>query len=585
MSQQQDKEIGRFERRVAECDLEPRIQALKEPAERYREDLLQNNARMRNESQRVVDFIVRREVVKTILEDDIYELAKWATDPDFFEKVHRISYDFVDKGFDVIPEEWKAADTYRAKWEKGATIVLHLLPRGLGKTNNLCVVRCLHEIIKDPYAKWLMIHSREEKAMANLHSLKSMMMNPDLAIVWPHLFADSKKQYIDRGGRITNKKINISTQLLKETYDASDFRKEATVSVGSLKSDFIGMHVEGIFGDDLVTLETSKDEAQRAKLAQFFNSLGGLREYRKDGKPFMIYLVGTEYYDSSLYHDIYEREGVTCLRMPCDWWEGDNHYRLASRFTDEYLRQQRSILKDLYDSQMRMKPIPLDGGELDINFDSSRDVVKLSPREIELMRGRGLVVTTGDPAYSRKGKREGDSKSRATITTSIYFNDVWYVIDCWQSLGEGNDSWTQITYNELVKNKADCWVQDAHGTQIGLFDSMEEAFSNAGMNMRCFPITSRLTAGSGKIEVANGILSERFMNEEIKIVKRPSTECVIRELSRQSNGLDIIDTLAYTFMGVDPDIELPLALANKSRRKNMGKISLMPGSYFKTGAA
>jgi len=583
MTQQQDKEIGMFEYRIEQCGLEKKIQSYNEPAKRYRKELLRTNSRMRHEAKKIVDFIVRREVVKNILENDILELAKWVTDPSFFEDVHRVAYDFVDKGIDVIPDSWKQADTYRAKYSDDATIVLHLLPRGLGKTNNLCIVRCLHEIIKDPYAKWLMIHSREEKAIANLHSLKSMMMNPYLAIVFPQLFADSKKKYIDRGGRITSKKINISTQLLKEDYDASDFRKEATISVGSLKSDFIGMHVEGIFGDDLVTLETSKNEDQREKLAQFFNSLGGLREYRKDGKKFMIYLVGTEYYDNSLYHDIYERDNVTFLRMPCDWWVGDRHYRLAERFTDEYLSQQKSILKSLYDSQMRMLPIPLEDDNLDIRFNKDRDVIDLTREELEYMKACSVIVTACDPAYSKRNKRQGDGKSRATITSSLYYEGVWYVFDCWQSFGEDNDSWTDIVYDKLVNNQADCFVQDAHGTQIGLFESMVNVFEKNKLSLRTFPVTAKLTAGAGKIEIANGILSEMFTREEVKIVNTDSCNLVMRELTRESSGLDIIDTLAYTFMSIHPEIELPIALARKKGRQRNKKISFLGRNKFITG--
>ena len=125
--------------------------------------------------------------------------------------VDRALDSFLKTGY--LPAKYDSAEGQGFfKFAPNATIELVMMSRGTGKTTKWTCMRALWLVINYPTYKWLVVHSDKDRAKSLLQSIKEMMMNPYLELVFPDLFTEDARMFRARGGNIlTSEKINIVT--------------------------------------------------------------------------------------------------------------------------------------------------------------------------------------------------------------------------------------------------------------------------------------------------------------------------------------------------------------------------------------
>jgi len=89
-------------------------------------------------------------------------------------------------------------------------------------------------------------------------------------------------------------------------------------------------------------------------------------------------------------------------------------------------------------------------------------------------------------------------------------------------------------------------------------------------------IIAELSANhGGKIEIANNVMRDLFLNDKIKVLitdeNRDRMGIVIDQLSRLDKGLDIIDCLVYTKVKCDTYTELDKAMRRHGVTSNIDR--------------
>jgi hypothetical protein len=547
----------------------------------------------------VADYVYRDEIGK-VLRKDIIWLSKWCFDIEgeksWMEECHKTAWKFLSEGMKALPKKYLDAQGQGAFfcYDENASVEGIEMPRGVGKTFTFSALRAVQEFINNPSGKWLVAHSDKFKAQKNLTSIKTLLLNPYLAVIFPEFFHMDIQSYKRAGGQVTAEKINITFNEIDEKGAYTNFRPEATFTVASPQIDRTGYHVDGIFADDLVTDETSRTPEATEKLYAYYRGLWGLRQL---GQPFKIFITGTEWWEGSLYN-ILKKLGskVTWFQMPAKWEDRDGKDRRLSRHhKDTYLDEQKVQMKQDYDPQMNMKAkrfdenLKLVENENDMLFSwyGEPDVPNGIPTAMfdkRNLKESGCIVSSLDPSYSNKNKSEGSDCSTATLITGViagsYNSDkVLYVYDVWQKLGWDLDSMEEsqqalrqmynVYSDNIAQEEVDWTVCDSQGTQKATIqDYFSRLTKHIKPNLRCsYHEKGSLMSNKGKAEKATFVLQEKFANGQIKI--HWSLKPAIDQIMRRNSGFDVLDVLIQLCLPANIDWNVAHAIFCHKNRNNM----------------
>jgi hypothetical protein len=518
--------------------------------------------------------------LRNIFRENRIEFMRWISSPGYFFEIDRSIDTFFKCGY-VSPMVASAAEDDQGgffKWVEDATIELVLVSRGTGKTTKWTCMRALWLVVNYPEYKWLVVHSDKDRAKSLLKSIKDMMINPYLELIFPDLFSDDAAIFKSRKGNIlTNEKINVVTfneeteETLRNGNLNSEFRKEATFTVGSPQIDRTSWHFEGVLFDDLVIDDTSRSPKVTRQLESYFRSLFAMKQYR-DGWKFRCYGTGTEWWQDSLYSIIKGMPNASVFEAPAKWKYKNKDIRLCRFFDDSMLADTKSELGDWFDSQMMMKPRPFENEELDLGFTGERNIVKMSLAELEALKAEHMVAQICDPSYSWRNKTKGDKKSRFTILHAVVSEENFYVYSGWQCYGKDTAGIKDTNRAFAKKEKIDFFIQDAQaGAQSGLFDEQIVLMRDDMPTLRYFKHDRRAIVGQGKMGVANAVLKDLFLTRDLYIVEienDPDEERVkamktLKEQLMGVGGLDFVDCMVYMVADIDRSFDVNIARMTK----------------------
>jgi hypothetical protein len=531
-------------------------------------------------SEDIIQFLVLRETVATVINDSFMWFLRWVYDQERIEWFHYQTWRFVNTGA-IHPELRYGAMFLNYNPDTPDTLIM--MTRGSSKTSFFQNGWALWKYYRSPESKFLLVGGNEDKVTGSLKSIRKDITRPYLNLVAPDKFARSKKEYILRGGKITKREIDLENTMVAEMVDEYDItvdnRKEATFTIASPRIDRTSWHFDETFVDDLVIEETSKTQDAVDKANTYRQNLMGLAH---DARDWAEHYTGTEWYEGSTYH--YIRGEITSIVLPAKYSDEKGNVIYMSKFVGEKELQKASLrMKEDMPPQYLMLPKPREKTTLDLGFDSQQHVLDIETFQLERMKQTSVIIQVGDPAYSKKNKREGDGKSRATILHVLRDRERTYLYDVWQSFGEDTDVWTNINLDHARKHNIEYFIQDAQATQGGLFESMKKRMLEARPYMRFFKHTaSPLTNTTDKVAIANGVLQNYFALGEILVLRciddpaqQKRIEIVIKQLAGQDPGLDIVDCLVYAQADVNIDLEYNIAMSNKrnsARKRNSRKI-------------
>ena len=213
--------------------------------------------------------------MRHIFKHDFMEFMKWVSDPQWVFEIDYAVYDFFKTG-NVSPMVAAAAEADQGgffKYCPDAQIELVEMSRGSGKTTKWSAIRAAWLKIAHPTYKWLVVSGDKDKAKALLKSIREIICNPYLEMIYPDIFSEDAAIFKSRKGNVlTSEKIDIATfnEETEERLRSGDlnyeFRKEATYMICSPQIDRTSFHFEGIIADDLVTDPTSYSPEQTRNL-------------------------------------------------------------------------------------------------------------------------------------------------------------------------------------------------------------------------------------------------------------------------------------------------------------------------------
>lgn len=518
-------------------------------------------------------FWTRQPLIRDILENDTVWMSRWVSDESRVCYVSEVCENFLRFGHDALPGNYKYAEQYGAifRFDEGADTELICYTRGTGKTHTHLSAHNTRLAAKYPKFKWLLGAGVEHKAKDNLSRIQQFMMSPELAAVFPDIFADDAEFYKARGTKMLRSRINIvkiDVKNLGIMYDGTNIRGEWTYNLFTPEMDVVGGHWNGTTLDDFVTQDNSGSEERQKKIISIFNSLGGLEEYfwNEDGTMFGFpkRLLGTQWWTPNLYTYILDNKSCRAFIIPCAWDPEPNKYwydrtiRLDDRIvSDAFIKRKLDEYKEWAPSQLDMMPRPRDG-ELSLGF-TEDDVtfkwldeigapenVSAAPLSLDLMKTKAAAFISKDMAYSidpRRQKDEGSSKD--TVIAGFYYNSIYYIAVCTQTAGVLSMS-EQVRPIIAADNivDTDVIVLDAQGLQEFAADQiitrLQKILDGRFISYRKHKGVKQ-SDGKGKAMRAATVLGSLFSAGLIKIHWR--LRAVLDELARNTSGFDIIDAL------------------------------------------
>lgn len=439
--------------------------------------------------------------------------------------------------YDGLREKYEQYVKERAELRlKRPVTTLCMIPRGLLKTTIFQAHRALWYYLRDAVHKnqspiIFLLHSVIDKANETLSLIKDVA---DLEHI-KFAFGDKLQRTVDRVNRLSFNDIS------------NVMRKEDHFITGSVGMDFGGEHGTYYFVDDAV-LETNTDtEEKSSAIKKWFHRLTWLNDHSGD---FRIEMVGTHYWDDSLYVDLSMQE--ECVDI-VTWIEGassrDEDGNIVLNFPEVYDQKSLDKLKRTspayqYMSQVEMiqqKRVKLidiiDGIDYIFNYDEEFT--------LDFLLKNGVIVTSKDPSYSTVNKKEGDGKSRDTTITGVIYHDCFYVIDEHQLFGGDTETIAEPLIKQVRQYQSDIFICDAQGTQKNYaieFYRMLKNDTRIKSAVKFIPYTKPKQNNTiGKASRASVVLSEWFRMGKIKV--NSSCYRMIDELERRTKGYDFLDCL------------------------------------------
>lgn len=521
-----------------------------------------------------LNFYSMLKTARDVCEEDFNWFMRVISDPTRTYPFHEVEEQFILYGPSALPQSYRCAEQYGAifQWHADPTVVLSLYPRGFGKSTR-GTGRGLHNFIKNPHHKALILHGDKDKVNTLLRGIALMMGSPGASVLWPEFFNMSPEFYKEVGTKILKEKIDIKIDPAytgdgdRSLFGTGDgIRRESTFTTGSPQIDRTGLHFDIGFFDDLVGDLNSRTRKMQDELCVYFDSLFGLEEYRPDEKDHHMTLlgVGTRWRGPGLYQHIIDDHRSTVFQLPLSWDDvpsvtySYHRHRVADFVTDDFIDRKKAELRTLFDSQMYMIEMPLDG---DMHLDVPTDIVfccqddtdapESVPRigvTMQYLIDTGCTVVAKDPSYSEEGKdarQIAKGVSQDTTLGAAVTNGVGYIIREFQQKG-GNENTLYEPFANMIKDlRADYWCFDRVGPQRILADIFESRINKeidwTSIQLRLPRDVSRMGKADRAVLVLNELLKMRTIRIHWRCVK------TLNELRRVTQGTDFIDCLVQIF--------------------------------------
>lgn len=172
---------------------------------------------------------------------------------------------------------------------------LQLAPRGYGKSTVCNIARVVHEVVRDPNIRILIVSNTQLQAEVFLREVKyHFEHNPRLRAVFGDFVSDTKWD---------TREIIVRSR--------TSHAKESTVSCVGVGGPVVSRHYDLIVADDLIDEENSRTEGQRAKVREWF-----YRSFLPTLEPHgRIFVLGTRYHFEDLYGQLISAEYQDCHQV------------------------------------------------------------------------------------------------------------------------------------------------------------------------------------------------------------------------------------------------------------------------------
>ena len=275
-------------------------------------------------------------------------------------------FNFIRTG--VIPDEWKDIPDSFFRHSGGNGFdndICVLIPRSLRKTTLFSKLHVWF-YLKKMETRTIFSHNDLELCGKNLILVKNVIMNEDLANVFPDRLKTSRIEYNQSGGRITQWYLLLTDK--NEYPGAFTKAKEGNFEATSLKQDLASQHYHRAYLDDIVIANTSKTPEATAKVAEYVDALGPLAVNLNEG--IRCIFTGTAWFEGSYYEYLKTREApITFVQLPAAWGVIDEHEFIYENYLCEELlgpvglkmNFERTKYKPFFWSQFFMRCIPFGG--------------------------------------------------------------------------------------------------------------------------------------------------------------------------------------------------------------------------------
>lgn len=208
---------------------------------------------------------------------------------------------------------------------------LQLAPRGFGKSTVLNITRAIHEVLRNPDVRVLIVSNTQLQAEVFLREVKNHFEhNPLLRAVF--------------GDFVSDQKWDVREVIVRPRRSRA---KESTLSCVGVGGPVVSRHYDLILADDLIDEESARTEGQRDKVqSSFHQSL--MPTLEPHGR---IHVLGTRYHYQDLYGHLIETDYQDCHQVVRAIGH-DGTTPWPEKFTLDWLaRRRRAMGTILFNSQ------------------------------------------------------------------------------------------------------------------------------------------------------------------------------------------------------------------------------------------
>jgi len=404
------------------------------------------------------------------------------------------------------------------------------IPRGCLKSTFLIARsnwRYLRDvIIRKRTPTIIMLHGDIDKASENLELVRANFKSPAI-----------QELYYD---------VLETTQDTRRTIRFRDEsklkRKENHFQVGSVNSELGGKHFTYFMVDDWHLDKNSnspeKNEANKKAFYKLF-SLDDRSGYMQ------MEMVGTEYWDDSIYVDLKQKQNFFYVCKPA--YDIDNDvYNFEEVIDKDELNFLRETLPPReFNSQYQMVSYSRDQ-ELklvdnnDFLFAFKDETPPIGVQQLDITRDEFMkhagIITSKDPSYSKINKSSRD----ATVTAGV-LGGVTYYIDEFRTTGGRTEEIYQHLKRQVARNRSDVVIVDSQAYQFNTALDFKDWLDRDGLEVQKFIMYKKPKIDTkGKVETAVYFLSGKFPHQ---IRVHHSLKYLIAEIRREETTLDFIDTM------------------------------------------
>ena len=275
---------------------------------------------------------------------------------------------------------------------------LTLAPRGFGKSTLLSVVRCAHEIVRNPNVRILLASNTQPQAEAFVREVRGHLERNS---VFRKTFGDLT------GAKWTDRELIVGAR--------RRIAKEPTIFAAGVGGAVVSRHFDLIICDDIVDEENSRTELQREKLRTWFYKVL-LPCLEPHGETC---IVGTRYHYRDLYGHLLETGFVPSVDI-IRAIDANGQSAWPEKFPVERLeRIRREAGTVIFNAQYQNDTEAMKGA---VFKDEWLRFYDATPHPLRIYQGVDLAIA-----------RETGSDFFAMVTVG---KDVWgdiYVLDCYQA--------------------------------------------------------------------------------------------------------------------------------------------------------
>lgn len=319
-------------------------------------------------------------------------------------------------------------------------------------------------------------------------------------------------------------------------------RKESHFQVASVNSEGGGKHFTYFMIDDWHLDQNSNSVEKNKQNKKNFYKLISL----DDNSGYMqMEMVGTEYWDDSIYVELKEKKDFFYICRPAYDVDTDT-YNFPEVLGKRNYEKKRDFLPPAeFNSQYQMVAYSRDQ---ELNLVDNNDFIfafkdedapfgteHIDMTKEEFMREAG-IITSKDPSYSKINKSSRD----ATVTAGV-LNSVTYYIDEFRTTGGRTTEIYQYLKQQVERNNSDVVIVDSQAYQFNTALDFRDWLEEDGLEVQNFIMYKKPKIDTkGKVETAIYFLQGKF---PYQIRVHFSLKHLIAEIRREETTFDFIDTM------------------------------------------